>query len=95
MIFEKPPIFRQLVATCRGPNNPKCDVQTSNATYAVVAIVTSFCLEERLMRTPISSSGLSAMAYPKIAAASGSARRPHLTQQATNQCPILDDRAYT
>ena len=39
MIFEKPPIFPQLVATCRGPNNPKRDVQTSNATYAVVTIV--------------------------------------------------------
>jgi hypothetical protein len=39
MMFEQPPIFRQLVAVCRGPNNPKCDVQTSNAAYAVVTIV--------------------------------------------------------
>jgi hypothetical protein len=53
MIFEKPPIFRQLVATCRGPNNPKRDVQTSNATYAVVTIVgdvTAATLDVSLVR---------------------------------------------
>jgi hypothetical protein len=39
LMFEKPPIFRQMVATCRGPNNPKCDVATSNIAYAVITVV--------------------------------------------------------
>ena len=38
MMFEKPPIFRQMVAVCRGPNNPTCTVSTSNASYAVISI---------------------------------------------------------
>lgn len=39
IMFERPPIFRQLVANCRGPKNPKCGVSTSNTTYAVITIV--------------------------------------------------------
>jgi hypothetical protein len=39
MLFEKPPIFRQMVAVCRGPNNPTCSVSTANTTYAVISIV--------------------------------------------------------
>jgi len=53
IIFEKPPIFRQIVADCRGPNNPKCDVQTSNLTYAIITIngdVTNATLDVSLVR---------------------------------------------
>jgi hypothetical protein len=53
IIFEKPPIFRQMVATCRGPNDPKCDVQTSNVTYAIITIigdVTNATLDVSLVR---------------------------------------------
>jgi hypothetical protein len=39
MMFKKPPIFRQMVATCRGSNNPKCDVATSNSAYAIITVV--------------------------------------------------------
>jgi len=53
ILFDKPPIFRQLVATCRGPNNPKCDVNFSNVTYAIVTIVgdvTSSTLDISIIR---------------------------------------------
>lgn len=53
LIFETPPIFRQMVATCRGPNNPKCAVATANATYAVITIVgdvTNSTLDISLLR---------------------------------------------
>lgn len=38
VIFEKPPIIRQLVANCKGPNNPRYDVREANSTYAVITI---------------------------------------------------------
>jgi hypothetical protein len=53
MMFEKPPIFRQMVAICRGPNNPKCSVATSNTIYAVITIigdVTGATLDVSIMR---------------------------------------------
>lgn len=39
LIFEKAPIFRQLIATCRGPNNPSCAVATANSIYAIVTVI--------------------------------------------------------
>ncbi len=53
LIFEKPPIFRQMVATCLGPKNPTCAVATANSTYAVVTVigdVTKATLEISLVR---------------------------------------------
>jgi hypothetical protein len=39
VLFEKPPIFRQMIATCIGPNQPKCELRTANTTYAVVTML--------------------------------------------------------
>jgi hypothetical protein len=39
LLFENPARFRQMVATCKGPNNPTCAVQFSNDRYAVISIV--------------------------------------------------------
>jgi hypothetical protein len=53
MMFEKPPIFRQFVAECRGPNNPTCAVATANTQYAIVTItgdVTNATFEARIIR---------------------------------------------
>jgi hypothetical protein len=38
IIFDKPPIIKQLLATCNGPNKPKCNVATANSAYAIVTI---------------------------------------------------------
>jgi hypothetical protein len=53
IMFEKPPIFRQMVAVCRGPNNPTCSVSTSNTTYVVISItgdVTGATLDVSIVR---------------------------------------------
>jgi hypothetical protein len=53
MMFEKPPIFRQMIAICRGPNNPNCIVATANALYAVITIagdVTGATLDVSILR---------------------------------------------
>jgi len=53
MMFEKAPVFRQLLATCLGPNTPKCDVQIANASYAIISIVgdmTNATLDVSLVR---------------------------------------------
>jgi len=53
IIFDKSPIFRQMTATCAGPNNPKCQVQTANSAYAIVSIVgdaTNATLEVNIIR---------------------------------------------
>lgn len=36
IIFEKPPLFRQMIATCTGPNSPVCDVQVANSAYSII-----------------------------------------------------------
>jgi hypothetical protein len=38
IIFDKPPIIRQLLATCNGPNKPRCSVQTANSAYAIILV---------------------------------------------------------
>jgi hypothetical protein len=38
IIFDKPPIIRQLISTCDGPSKPKCDVSTANSVYAIVTM---------------------------------------------------------
>lgn len=53
IMFEKPPIFRQMVATCRGPNNPTCSVATANSIYAIITIagdVTGANLDVSILR---------------------------------------------
>ncbi|UDL87977.1 hypothetical protein LGH82_22830 [Mesorhizobium sp. PAMC28654] len=53
MMFEKPPVFRQMIAICCGPNNPTCSVSTSNATFAVISIagdVTGATLDVSIIR---------------------------------------------
>jgi hypothetical protein len=53
LMFERPPKFRQMVATCLGPNQPKASVQTANSVYAIITIlgdVTSATLEVSLVR---------------------------------------------
>jgi uncharacterized protein YneF (UPF0154 family) len=53
ILFEKPPIFQQMIATCVGPNHPTCAVPTANAAYAVVTVlgdVTSSTLEVSIIR---------------------------------------------
>jgi hypothetical protein len=53
LIFEKRPLYRQMIAVCKGPNSPQAIVQVSNAEYAVVSIngdVTSATLEISLIR---------------------------------------------
>lgn len=53
VLFDKPPIFRQVVSECRGPNNPKCAVQTANGLFSIVSIegdVTGATLEVSIIK---------------------------------------------
>ena len=38
VIFDKKVEFRQLIASCRGQNPPKCDIQASHPEFAIVTI---------------------------------------------------------
>jgi hypothetical protein len=53
ILFERPPILRQLIAICLGPNTPKANVNISNAYFAVISIVgdvTSATLDVSIVR---------------------------------------------
>jgi uncharacterized protein YneF (UPF0154 family) len=53
IMFENPPIFRQMITTCLGPKTPKAALQTSNSAYAIISIVgdvTSATLEVSILR---------------------------------------------
>lgn len=39
VLFEKPTQIRQMVATCKGPNNPTCAVQHVSDRYAIITVV--------------------------------------------------------
>jgi hypothetical protein len=39
MLFKDPAVYKQMIATCSGPNNPKCQVAYSDSRYAIVTIV--------------------------------------------------------
>ena len=38
LLFKAPATYRQMLAKCVGPGNPKCAVQVSNDRYAIVAV---------------------------------------------------------
>jgi hypothetical protein len=38
IIFDKPPVIKQLLASCIGPNRPSCIVQTANSAYAIITV---------------------------------------------------------
>jgi hypothetical protein len=39
VLFENLARFRQMIATCKGPNNPTCAVQFTNDRYAIISVV--------------------------------------------------------
>lgn len=39
VLFKDPAVYKQMIATCAGPNNPKCQVAYSTDRYAIVTIV--------------------------------------------------------